>query len=545
MKRIVNKKPFMLSSVYDETLENKTITYKFFVKYDDTYTFYCETASLLVYNSDFSYKLKKKEKLELSLQKDSLLKIKVKTKNTKESFVLNVIPNNKTIPSYDINHTDTLQDVSLYNDKYDSLTPAEIKVNKRKGGSYIYSNVPESMPLEVVNSIIMENKNLKGQCFVTFEHQNTTGLPYVYLGYRLINNNEKDIYVTIKNIGYQVKDSWLGEKSWMDYYGVKYPMDIVKTFNEEKYKWFHDYLNFDTNYTPNPIVPSTYKIPKGKYIYVIGGTTLDSYNNINVNSTADLKISPRCCANGNVLFNIYGKNVTGQLCVCDNPESIINKDLVIQNMRRYGEHDDYGGRMGISNHEGVIDTDINFVFNDLTASQNLPVKYYPLYADTLKEKYRPKEKIKGLYRHEVNNDRWYTHLSSQFHHEYVGDDMVENVSVWKNKPIKFSTFIANPAGNIWDFGNWMIEYHDNFTFVNQGDKNRKIRFTLHNLGSIFYIFKDENGNIIHSGATFHSCTGKIPCHEIDVFPHSKVFVSLQYVLPANNNGSIEHIVELV
>ena len=26
MKRIVNKKPFMLSSVYDETLENNTVT---------------------------------------------------------------------------------------------------------------------------------------------------------------------------------------------------------------------------------------------------------------------------------------------------------------------------------------------------------------------------------------------------------------------------------------------------------------------------------------------------------------------------------------
>ena len=545
MNKSINKKPFILSSMYDETKEDKTITYKYVVKYTDTYTFSCSNAQLLISYKNKTYKTSANEEVKLCLQKNDKLLIAIITNNENEKFVLNVIPSNKTIPSYDINHVEQLLEEKLFNDEYDPLKPAIIQVKKRKGGSYIYSNVPESMPLDVVNSVIMENKNLKGQCFATFEHQNATGLPYVFLGYRLINNNEEDVYVTVKNVGYQVKDSWLGEKSWMDYYGITYPMDYVQTFDETQYKWFKDYLNFDTNYIASPIVPTTYKIPKGKYIYVIGGTTLDSYNNINVNNTADQKINPRCCANGNVLFVVNGKNVTGQLVVCDEAENIIDKDLVVQNMRRYGENDDYGGRIGISNHHGVIDTDINYVFNDLTLSQKLPVKYFPLYADELKETYKPKEKIKNLYRHEVNNDRWYTHLSSQLHHEYVGDDMVENTSIWQNKPIRFSTYIANPAGNIWDFGNWMIEYHDNFTFINQGNSDRKISFTLHNLGSIFYIFKDINGNILKSGVTMHTCTGKIPCNEIIIKAHSKLFVSLQYVLPANNNGSIEHIVELI
>ena len=545
MENSINKKAFILSCMNDKTNKNKQITYKYIVKYTDTYSFSCQNATLNIFYNKKQHVVNKNNNKSLLLEKNKYLLVTVTTDNPNEQFFLSVIAANKTIPSYDIKHTKKLEDISLYNDEYDPLTPCVINTMKRKGGKYIYSNVPESMPLEVVNSVIMENTNLTGQCFLTFEHQNATGLPYVYLGYRLINNNKNDIYVTVKNVGYQVSDSWLGEKSWMDYYGITYPMEQVKTFNEEQYKWFKDYLNFDLNYIAKPIAPTTYKIPSGKYLYVIGGTTYDAYNNINVNNTANLKINPRCCANGNALFVIYGKNVTGQLIVCDEPENITNKKLVIQNMRRYGENDDYGGRIGISNHHGVIDTDLNFVFNDLTKSQNLPVKYYPLYADSLKETYKPKEKIKNLYRHEVNHDRWYTHLSSQIHHDYVGDDMVENVSIWNNKKIRFSTYIANPAGNIWDFGNWMIEYQDNFTFVNQGEKDRKIRFTLHNLGSIFYIFKDNQGKIVHSGVTMNTCTGKIPCHEILIPAHSKKFISLQYVLPANNNGSIEHIVELV
>ena len=273
----------------------------------------------------------------------------------------------------------------VYNDN--DTKPALIESIKRKGGTYIYSNVPESMPAEVVNTILMQNKGLTGDCFLTYEHQNKTGLPYVYMGYRIVNNNDHDIYVTVKNVGYQVDGSWLGEKSWMDYYGVNFDMKRVASFDEKAYEWFDAYLHFDVNYKASPISPTTYKIPKGQYIYVIGGTSNDAYKNINVNDTANKGIKPNCCANANVFFTINNGKATGELCVYVDASKINDENVVIQNMRRYGENDDFGGRMGVSKHKGVIDNNPIWIFNDLTPSQNLPVKYYPKYADKLKDNY--------------------------------------------------------------------------------------------------------------------------------------------------------------
>ena len=91
----------------------------------------------------------------------------------------------------------------------------------------------------------------------------------------------------------------------------------------------------------------------------------------------------------------------------------------------------------------------------------------------------------------------------------------------------------------------MIEYHENLVLVNQGDKERTIKLTLINAGSILYIIKDENETLLKAGATFIHCSGIKPIYEIKIPPHSKKIVSMQFVLPANNNGSVEHYVELV
>jgi len=129
-----------------------------------------------------------------------------------------------------------------------------LKVSKRKGYTYIYNNVPENMQPNVLNTIIMENKDLEGECFLTFENQNNTGAD-CYMGYRITNIEDHPIYVTVLNVGYQYNDSWLGEKSWMDYYGIKY--DMANDFNDKTISyygkefnagvWFHDYLNFNRN----------------------------------------------------------------------------------------------------------------------------------------------------------------------------------------------------------------------------------------------------------------------------------------------------------
>ena len=123
--------------------------------------------------------------------------------------------------------------------------------------------------------------------------------------------------------------------------------------------------------------------------------------------------------------------------------------------------------------------------------------------------------------------------------------MVSNKIDFNGKEITLSVYKATPAGKVWDFGNWMIEYQENCVFVNQGDMERTLRFSLINGGSILYIFKDEQGNVLKCGTTFITCTGRTHCYEMKIKPHSRQVVSMQFVLLANNNGSVEHIVELI
>lgn len=557
MEKIVNEKAFLISNIYDQTSSDKKVTFKFKVENSGNFQLSCDNAtSIIIYDKNFNLKHQATNKLNVTLKQNEIIYVSIYTANENEKFYLNFESLDESYTTtYKLNIKNNGKDIPLYGDDFkDPLSPSLIKMSKRKGGKYIYCNVPESMPLEAVNTIIMQNKNLSGECFFTCEHSNRTGLEKIYLGYRLINNNDHDIYVTVKNVGYQVEGSWLGEKSWIDYYGIPCVMDCSNFKKEEfiydnkKYNandWFRDYLGFDINYKPCPIKPTTYKIPKGKYIYVIGGTSQDAYENINVNNTADKPLKLNHCANANVLFYIYNGKATGEFVAYDDVSKINDEKVVVQNMRKYGEHDDFGGRMGVSNHRGVIDDNPIWIFNDSTPSQNLPVKYYPKYADKLKETYKPLENVKNIVKHEYIGDRWFSNLSSQYHSNYIGEDMVSNKIDFNGKEITLSVYKATPAGKVWDFGNWMIEYQENCVFVNQGDKERTLRFSLFNLGSILYIFKDEQGNVLKCGTTFITCTGRTHCYEMKIKPHSRQVVSMQFVLLANNNGSIEHVVELI
>ena len=426
MINLINSKALYISNIYAKTNKLKKITFKIYVEHASTYNFESEDIQQIIIYDENENILTTEKKLSYDLKENSIYYLEITTNKNNQEFFLRVKPQNNLIASpYKLNIKDNGKDVPLETtSNMDPLKPALIEMSKRKGGTYLYSNIPEAMPIDAVDSILMENKNITGECFLTFEHQNRTGLPFVYLGYKIINENEDDLYVTVSNVGYQVEGSWLGEKSWMDYYGVKFEMDI-KNLNEEKLKWFKDYLNFDIDYRPQPIEPTTYRIPKGKYIYVIGGTSEDAYQNINVNNTANLKISPNCCANGNVFFNIVNGNATGHLCAYVDANKTNKSDAPIQNFRRYGENDDMGGRIGSSNHHGVIDTNPIWIFNDSTPSQNLPVKYFPYYADNLKDKYEPLEPITNSYKHEYVGHSWKTHLSSQLHHDYVGEDIIK------------------------------------------------------------------------------------------------------------------------
>lgn len=524
-------------NIYDNTT-NFLKEYQITPIISDEYQFEIDNGSVTLYFNN-TILLENMKKGTITLSKENTYKLVITTATANEEFKLLLYPlNNSVVETYPI--------------IYKKGANNKISMKPRKGGTYLFNNVPENMQQDVLNTIIMENKNLSGDCFLTFENQNNTG-SNIYMGYRLINENNFDVYVTITNLGYQCSGSWLGEKSWMDYYGLKFPLDIDK-FKKEKFiyankeydsfSWEKDYLNFDKEYTPSPIKISTYKIPAKKYLYIIGGTSKDNYNDINV-KTANVLINQRECINGNVKFKITNGKVKGQLCVYNDATLLNQKDTIIYELTKHGENDDLGGRMGYCKVHGVVDNNTTFTFDDTTLKGNLPVYYTNYYSDNVKEVYTPGEKIKDVTKHLYKDNVYKTHLSSQLHHDYVGTDLIEHITTFNKKKCVLSTYIANPGGNIWDYGNWMIEYQDNQTFVNNGNNTRTIRHYLTNPGSIFYIIKDLKGNIIKTGATCEIATGIIPVFEFEVAPHSKVTYSIQYVLPANDCGSMVHYNELI
>ena len=550
MKRKINDICFSISNLYSYIKKEDEDTYKFICKRDDIYLVGFIDGpflfSIKVNNQIVFDKINGQEKIKL--KKNDIVYVTISS-NIDSYFMFYFYPlNNKINYPYDMKIKNRREDIPLYsNDDREVLKPAKIETIKRRGGTYIYNNHPESIPDSAVNTIIMEQQDLCGQCFMTYENQNATeSYEKIYLGYKLINNSDKDAYVTILNVGLQVVDSWLGDMSWQDYYGVKYDIDTASFDNKAK-KWFHDYLNFNLNYTPKPITPTTYLLPKGKYIYVIGGKNEDNHINLNPSNTGNQAVLKRHCANGNVRFDINGAKLTGQF-VCFTDENLINgADIRPVDLIKYNEHDDLGGRMGYANQHGVIDTNPCWIFDDNTPSCNLPCTYDVKYKENIDENVRFKKGtvLNHLTKKTILSDRWKTHLSTHYHHDYIGDDMVVHHTKYEDKPIILSTNIANAAGKIWDYGNWMIEYHDNDIFINQGNNDRELEFYLLNGGSIFYIIKDEDENILKSGVTLVTCSGEKPIYRATIKAHSRMLLSIQSVLPANNCGSVIHIVKLI
>ena len=547
MEGQANEIPFYASDIHDDSGINASKIYKFKTAVTDKYYLNCYPAtSLKLYDGNKNLISDDCLNYSINLIKDRHYFLEVTTSTPNQEFTLECYPIHNTIVNpYPINKDTNTYDTK--STKTDPLKPAKLNYHKREGGTYLYSNVPESMPQEVVNTILMQNKNLTGECFLTFEHQNHTNTNNLYMGYRIKNLQDNDIYVTVTNVGYQTSGSWLGEKSWMDYYGLTYDIDTSLFVRDPNLDWFNAYLGYDLNYKAKKFHPVTYKLPKGKQIYIIGGTTSDAYQNININHSADIYIKKGSCVNGNVRFNITNGTAVGELCVYDSIEKINQENITVQNLRRYGENDDFGGRIGYSPIQGVIDNSAYWEFNDLTRSQDLPVTYESYYADTLKESYEPFEPVTGCYNHTKYGIYWETHLSAQVHRDIslIGSDMVDLHAICDGKEVILSNYIANPTGQIWDFGNWMIEYQDVFTFVNRGSKARKVKcYVVSDYGSIFYSVKTMDDELLLFNATAPRCTGRLPLVEYTIQPHSKESIVLQYVLPANTSGGVIHYVTL-
>ena len=109
-------------------------------------------------------------------------------------------------------------------------------------------------------------------------------------------------------------------------------------------------------------------------------------------------------------------------------------------------------------------------------------------------------------------------------------------------------------GNISNIGNWMVDYMDYFTFVNQGDKDREITINLTNTGSVCVLLRDKHGKLIKSSPMF-TLMQKVDkgeeyylkndfTYKVIVKAHSIKQFIMEYNLLANSCGYVVHKVTL-
>lgn len=540
-------KAFRISSLDDVTDKEGQRSYTVYAPYTDEYSLSGVNTASISISKNGKVLQSGEEKLSVSLKKNEAYTLTVATKDANSDFKITTTAKNHlvTLP-YDVAPAEDISGISLSNNNGNPLTPAEVDYIKREGGTYIYSNNPEMFGAQHVGKAFMRNDGLKGEVYVTFEHANYSG-KNAYLGYQLKNNTDHDVYITITNVGYQWIGTWFGQLAWYDFYNTsfKLPSDYFTSTGaiSPKYSGL-DYAY--KNYTPRVYQPTTYRLPAGEYFWVIGGTSSDAYRNINVDKSANHFVNPVRCANGNVKFTVTGGEVSGTMYCYTNPDQIKNDPKPIGYVGgNYAQQ-----YSGIAHHHGVIDNYMSWTFNDNVGSGMLPVTYTNYYNANVPAKTTPYTDYHSTAHTVSKSNTWMTHLNPQNNHQAVGMDMVE--FIWHDsfgREVVIDNNHADASGAPANTANWMIEYQDHFTFVNQGDKDRKVTLHLRDHGTLAILVRDSKSGAVlsadytaglgASGSAFSNYQ-----YEITIPAHSVKQITLDYLLVACSYGSVNHAVAL-
>ena len=471
-------------------------------------------------------------------------------------YEVELVEHKSLLPYDPINLVDG--DALLKEDKssVDPLKPAQLSYIKREGGLYINCNNPEKLTDSCLNVALTRNDVSNQEVFFTFEHNNMITGSFYY-GYQVINKGSEDVYITVKNIGFQLDGAgcWLGEKEWTDFYNTEFRIKNLANYTEGQLKNFEAYFGFcDTYENPN-YQPITYRIPAGKHIYVMGGTTKDSYNKINVFQTANKKVSGGC-SNGAVLFEVVGDNVEAAFYAYKNPENVQIDNQTHQGYVAMQNGHEYGRQLiGYDNCHGVVDANLTWEFSDLTEAQYLPVTYTNYYMDGVKGSGNtPYGKIDST-AHVQNGREWTTHINPQNNNKAVGTDMTKYYTIdSEGNEICIDSDHYDGLGYTANIGNWMIDYMENYTFVNHGSKERNIKLSFTNTGSVAVLVRDAEGKYIEGTAQYTICTtsGAYGQPIMDIFEYYVVVpangylqFTVEYNLLANSSGYIKHTAELL
>ena len=559
---VINEDTFRLSSINDFVTSDGTITYKMVAPYDDTYEISCYDATLievfdknkvLIYEHDC-------EGL-LTFKKGQEIYIRI-TAPTDVMFNLDVLAReNKVVLPYEINSSIDMSTLSTQSDSTnDPLKSFEVKYTKRNDGRglYVNSNNPEKITTNEFDTCLTRQEVTDKDVFFTFEHNNANNSFYYY-GYRVTNTDSKDVFITVKNLGYQISGagSWLGEDEWIKFYNTEFQTD-TSFFTTSQQSNFDAFVSFCNTYKSENRQPITYRIPAGKYIYVMGGTTADAYQNINVFNSANKRVKGGC-GNGAVIFTVSGGTAEGAFLVYkDRDASTINASEYITNKQETGyvvtrDGVNVGSQyIGYDDCHGVVDADLMWTFNDATPSKNLPVTYQnKLYTNVHSGlPYQEIKKFTTKYHDNVTD--WVTHINPNHTKEAIGTDMTKYITIDSvtKKPISIDTLHYDGKGTTANIGNWMVDYIDTFTLVNQGNKTRKFTYKMRHNGVILAFVRDEKGFIsktyepkyclrVHASEYGDAIEDPF-VYTVEVPAHSIVRFSVDYNLLANASGYIKH-----
>lgn len=542
------------SSTFAVSKDNDLFTYQMRVPYTDEYQIDFDSSLVDYYeikdeNDNVLYHSNKSFKANLT--KHQVVFVDIQAKGANKDITTKVkATNHLAVLPYDNQFSFDASTADVYGDStIDPLKPAVINYVKREGGTYINCNNPELLTDYDLNKALCRN-NLTGDVFFTFEHNNGISKPFYY-GYQVKNNNDHDIYVTVQNLGFQLDGPgcWLGEDEWIQFYNTKFHFD-TSTWNQSQWDTFNSLYGFSGKYEPAMNQPITYTLPAGKHMYVMGGTTSDAYRNINVFNSADKPIKGGC-SNAAVLFSIHGGEAEGAFYIYDNPIHVQNntthQGYITHKPGHYKEDGvtfvNFGSQyVGYDTCHGVVDNEATWYFNDLTPSRNLPVNYKTYYSENAPVPGTPYSKIPNIKEHEITYAyQWVTHINPQSAPNGVGTDMTRYIT--KNEDGNIITIdreYYDGRGQFANIGNWMIDYQDNFSFVNQGDRERQIVLTLVDNGSCAVMIRDKDGNVLSSTYTLTRVNNKSFDCTITVPAHSVLQLTLEYNLLANSSGYLVH-----
>lgn len=541
-----NEEAFRLSGVNDISGDNGKCSYAMVAPYTDTYTFVGtdEVKSMTLQNG-VKKTTSDAEGLEVELKEGDTVTLTVETYDANTAFevIASAAEHLITLP-YDVATPVDTSTISLEGDGTDPLVPAQIDYVKRAGGTYVYSNNPEMVPMQYVNKAFMRTEGLTGEVYVTFEHANYANQKF-YLGYQLKNESDHDVYITVTNVGYQWTGTWFGQLAWYDFYNTHF--ELPNGYYDDngnvskKYQSFPDYAYQD--YEPRVFQPITYRLPAGEYFWVIGGTSEDAYNNINVDGSANQYVNPVRCANGNVKFTVTGGEVTGSMYCYTDADKIADETTAVGYVAaKYALQ-----YSGVADHHGIIDNYVTWTFSDETEDGLLPVTYTNYYDDNLPAQTAPYAAYNSTPHTEESATMWMTHLNPQNDHKAIGTDLVE--FVWHDEDgneIIIDNDHADGAGTPANTANWMIEYQDHFTLVNQGDTDRTVKLSVKDHGTLAMLVRDsQTGEVLKARYTMGLCEdGTSYAYTVTVPAHSVKQITLDYCLVACSYGSVKHFATL-